>query len=84
MGNPEEADGAGTLVEIPWSCAKATYSGSIQRGKPNGMGVIKFDNETKDMYIGEMLYGKMHGKGTLTYGGDTVLRGEFFENLYVV
>eukprot|EP00980_Cylindrotheca_fusiformis_P008370 scaffold1767_cov71-Cylindrotheca_fusiformis.AAC.2 len=64
---------------------KGTYSGALSHGapprKPNGVGVIKFDNG--DMYMGDVQNGKLHGNGTLV-NGDTVLRGEFENNLFVL
>ena len=58
---------------------------------PDGVGIIRFCNN--DLYIGEIKYGKMHGKGTLVFDSkdetndndsEGVLRGDFVDNLFVV
>jgi hypothetical protein len=63
---------------------RGTYSGALSHTaprRPNGVGVIKFDNG--DMYMGDVKDGNIHGLGTFIIG-DTVLRGEFEFNLFVV
>ena len=57
---------------------------------PNGVGIIRFTN--RDMYMGEMLNGEMHGQGTYIFASNdsdppslqqsAVLRGEFVHNLF--
>lgn len=63
---------------------RGSYSGALSHSaprKPNGVGVIKFDNG--DMYMGDVKDGQIHGQGTLV-NGDTVLRGDFEHNMFVV
>jgi uncharacterized protein YcbK (DUF882 family) len=70
-----------TFVKI--GSMEGIYTGPLIEGKPNGVGAIKFENGST--YLGEVLDGKMHGKGTL-YHSDKDLgisRGFFEDNEFV-
>eukprot|EP00526_Cylindrotheca_closterium_P011204 CAMPEP_0113645322 /NCGR_PEP_ID=MMETSP0017_2-20120614/23882_1 /TAXON_ID=2856 /ORGANISM="Cylindrotheca closterium" /LENGTH=389 /DNA_ID=CAMNT_0000557037 /DNA_START=1 /DNA_END=1170 /DNA_ORIENTATION=+ /assembly_acc=CAM_ASM_000147 len=86
---PDRAQNMEIEIKMNGKTIKGSYSGALshnigqqqQSRKPNGAGIIKFDNG--DMYMGDMKDGQMHGHGTLVHG-DTVLRGEFEHNMFVV
>lgn len=81
---PDRAQNLEIEVAMNGQTLKGSYSGALSQTvprKPNGAGIIKFDNG--DMYMGDMKDGQMHGHGTLV-NGDTVLRGEFEHNMFVV
>jgi hypothetical protein len=78
---PGRVRGMPISFKIGRQIEKGSYSGGIVRGRPSGNGVVVFEN--KGMYIGEMKSGEMHGIGTLVFC-DTVLRGDFEHNRYVV
>jgi hypothetical protein len=81
---PNRAQNMEIRLIINGQLVRGTYSGSLSHTaprRPNGVGVIKFDNG--DMYIGDVKDGNLHGQGTFI-NGDTVLRGEFEHNLFEV
>jgi hypothetical protein len=80
--DPNRARGVHMALTIGGQILTGVYSGGLVHSKPSGMGVLKFDEST-NMYMGEMLDGEMHGKGTLMFE-DTALRGDFEHNLFVV
>jgi hypothetical protein len=63
---------------------EATYTGPLQYGKPNGVGTIRF-NHSRDIYLGKVVNGEMHGKGTLYHCGESsnMSRGRFEHNAFV-
>ena len=81
---PDRAQNMDIEIVINGRTLTGCYSGALSHStprRPNGAGIIKFDNG--DMYMGDMKDGQMHGHGTLVNGG-TVLRGEFEHNMFVV
>ncbi|CAJ1927356.1 unnamed protein product [Cylindrotheca closterium] len=81
---PDRAQNMEIEIKMNGQIQKGSYSGALSQTVPRlpyGAGIIKFDNG--DMYMGDMMDGQMHGHGTLV-NGDTVLRGEFEHNMFVV
>jgi hypothetical protein len=63
---------------------EASYTGPISDGIPNGTGIVRFKNG--DTYLGEIVNGEMHGKGTLYYHQSRELgmqRGQFEHNVFM-
>ena len=54
------------------------YNGEIKYGKPHGLGITIFLNETK--YMGEWKNGEKHGQGKLIFPDGTKLSGEWQGN----
>ena len=80
----------GEARSMPWTLAfldgrkpvEALYSGPLVKELPYGIGT--FVLSTGDLYIGEVVWGAMHGSGTYwskRYG--QVRRGIFENNLYL-
>ena len=61
----------------------AVYTGTLKEGLPHGTGTFRFKNG--DTYLGEVLAGKMHGKGTLYHRAKElgILRGVFEDNEFI-
>ncbi|CAB9510696.1 expressed unknown protein [Seminavis robusta] len=73
------------VIERKYGRQKALYSGTIhpESGCPHGAGTLQF-LKTGDVYIGEIAYGEMHGKGTYCYRkGNQMFRGDFVRNTFV-
>jgi len=64
---------------------RALYTGPCKGGVCTGVGSLRF--ETGDTYTGEVVNGKMHGRGTYTFAkrrvGSKILRGMFENNVYI-
>lgn len=61
---------------------KASYTGTTNsNGAPHGTGALRFENG--DTYLGGLVNGAMHGKGTL-YHRTGMQRGQFQQNAFVV
>jgi hypothetical protein len=61
---------------------EGSYTGALVDGAPNGTGTIRFDNG--DTYLGEVVNGEMHGKGTLYHRLKEIgiSRGYFDHNVF--
>eukprot|EP00980_Cylindrotheca_fusiformis_P014825 scaffold4031_cov135-Cylindrotheca_fusiformis.AAC.12 len=57
-----------------------SYMGPMKNGLPNGMGTIRFSNG--DTYLGQVVDGKMHGKGTFYHSSRElgIVRGSWCNN----
>jgi hypothetical protein len=62
---------------------EAMYTGSLKEGLPHGTGTFRFKNG--DTYLGEVVAGKMHGKGTLYHRAKDLgtSRGIFEDNMFI-
>jgi len=83
------------LVAADGTTRKAVYSGPLHRGEPHGCGILKFV-DTGDLYMGDIVNGKMHGQGTYTFSAgkkkgfhkkattkkSRVLKGTFENNVF--
>ena len=85
---PDEGDTRPDRVRDMYICLRiggkveeGRYSGGIIRGRAYGKGIVRFQNG--GIYIGEMKNGRIHGAGTLKMN-DTVLRGDFERNRFVI
>lgn len=59
----------------------ALYSGPLVKGLPYGIGTLRMKNG--DMYMGEIVWGAMHGTGTYWSQSDAqVCRGQFVNNVF--
>ena len=81
------AQGISLSIQLHDRPVHGLYSGRVDsEGRPSGIGVLKFDNN--DMYIGEFQEGMLHGRGTYLFdnetSGDSILRGEFENNKFVI
>ncbi|GKY91093.1 hypothetical protein MPSEU_000082100 [Mayamaea pseudoterrestris] len=78
-----------SLTAADGSVRAAVYSGPMFRGKPHGVGVLKFV-ESGDVYLGDLQAGRMHGHGTYTFKDSNkhrnrraqVLKGTFHNNVF--
>jgi len=70
------------LTASDGSKRRATYTGTVENGKANGMGVMLF--ETGDMYVGQVVNNEMHGQGTYSFKRKSKksLEGTFVHNVY--
>lgn len=59
----------------------ATYTGPLRQGLPYGIAIVRFENG--DMYMGEVVWGEMHGQGTYRTRRGQVWRGLFARNVFV-
>jgi len=55
------------------------YEGPLLNGKPEGFGVFRY-NRKNDMYIGEYVNGKRHGKGYSFFRSGKIMEREYFNN----
>ncbi len=88
----EQDDGdaqPGRVRNMPWLIAlddgkrplRAMYSGPLVKDLPYGIGTFRMANG--DMYMGEIVWGAMHGTGTYWSQSDNqVLRGQFVNNVF--
>ena len=55
------------------------YQGQVKDGKPNGLGILTFENSMgwKSKYVGGWENGKENGKGTLTYPNGNKFVGKY-------
>jgi len=71
------------VVERKYGRQKAHYSGTVKDGIPHGVGTLQF-LQSGDVYIGEIAYGEMQGKGAYCHAKDNkVFRGIFERNSFV-
>src|SRR6185295_13996700 len=54
-----------------------TYTGEIKDGKPNGMGVAKYNSGNAIRYVGSFLNGMYNGRGTMFFKDGVFLTGEW-------
>jgi len=67
-------------IEVIIAGSVGLYSGSAIDGVPSGVGSIRFSNG--DIYLGQVMDGKVHGKGTL-YTKAGLSRGRFENNVFM-
>jgi hypothetical protein len=79
-----DAEPTARRMEIMVGDREATYTGPLSDGKPNGVGTIRF-NHSRDIYLGRVVNGEMHGRGTLYHCGESssMSRGRFEHNAFV-
>lgn len=53
------------------------YSGEIKDGKPNGMGVAKYESGNVLRYVGQFVNGTYNGKGTMLFDDGAFLTGNW-------
>jgi hypothetical protein len=63
------------------STVQASYTGPLRQGLPYGIAILRFGNG--DMYMGEVVWGEMHGQGTYRTKRGQVWRGLFDHNAFV-
>ena len=78
---PQELTKKSTSHSVMVNGQKASYKGPTNNeGFPHGTGTVRFENG--DTYLGDLVNGTMHGKGTL-YHRNGMQRGEFNRNVFV-
>ena len=55
------------------------YEGPLLNGKPEGFGVFRYKRKN-DLYIGEYVNGKRHGKGYSFFRSGKIMQREYFNN----
>jgi len=55
------------------------YEGPLLNGKPEGFGVFRY-NRKNDMFIGQYVNGKRHGKGYSFFRSGKIMEREYFNN----
>lgn len=55
------------------------YEGPLLNGKPEGFGVFRYKRKN-DLYIGEYVNGKRHGKGYSFFRSGKIMEREYFNN----
>jgi hypothetical protein len=70
-------------MEVAVNKLEASYTGPIRNGLPHGTGTFRF--KSGDTYLGEVVAGEMHGKGTLYHRQRELgcSRGVFEHNVFV-
>ena len=79
----EESPSKTGRMDVVVGDLSAVYTGSLKEGLPHGTGTFRFKNG--DTYLGEVVDGKMHGKGTLYRRAKElgISRGVFEDNEFI-
>jgi hypothetical protein len=68
-------------IKIAIGELEASYTGPLRNDIPHGTGTIRFNGG--DTYLGEVVAGEMHGKGTLYHRNRKMSRGTFEHNVFL-